>query len=202
MKAVVVGGGSAGWMSAATLIGLFPNFDVTVIESPNVPITGVGESTITGFTEWLGLLGIDPDEVIRYTNGSYKLSIHFQNFYKTQDEGFFYPFGNQIINKETMETWQIRKIVEPEECATFADTMCANMALVRKNKFIKFTKEFPADHYALHFDAVLFAHWLRERYCLPKGVKHIPSEVVSVSTCDDGINFLKLENGQEVSADL
>ena len=45
-KIIIVGGGSAGWMTAATLIKSYPQKDITVIESPNTPIVGVGESTI------------------------------------------------------------------------------------------------------------------------------------------------------------
>jgi tryptophan halogenase len=45
-KIIIVGGGSAGWMTAATLVRAFPNKDITVLESPNVPTISVGESTI------------------------------------------------------------------------------------------------------------------------------------------------------------
>ena len=54
----IVGGGSAGWMAAATLKKLFPNRMVTIIESPDVPTVGVGESTIGQINQWLNLLDI------------------------------------------------------------------------------------------------------------------------------------------------
>ena len=57
-KILIVGGGSAGWMAAATLINQFPNKDITVIESPNIPTVGVGESTLGKINDWLELLGI------------------------------------------------------------------------------------------------------------------------------------------------
>ena len=81
-KIIIVGGGSAGWMAAATLIKQFPNLDITLIESPNISTVGVGESTIGGIRLWTNWLGIDDKEFLKYTDGSYKLSIKFTDFYK------------------------------------------------------------------------------------------------------------------------
>ena len=57
-KIVIVGGGSAGWMTAATLVKVFPNKEITLIESPNIPTVGVGESTLGFINSWLKLLDI------------------------------------------------------------------------------------------------------------------------------------------------
>jgi L-2-hydroxyglutarate oxidase LhgO len=56
---LIVGGGSAGWMTAATLIKAFPNKNITLIESPNIPTVGVGESTIGGIRDWTNFLEIE-----------------------------------------------------------------------------------------------------------------------------------------------
>ena len=56
-KIIIVGGGSAGWMTAATLIREFPDRDITLIESPNIQITGVGESTTQLIQRWIDWLG-------------------------------------------------------------------------------------------------------------------------------------------------
>ena len=58
-KITIVGGGSAGWMTAATLIKCFPNKTISLIESPNIPTVGVGESTICQIRRFTTLLGID-----------------------------------------------------------------------------------------------------------------------------------------------
>jgi hypothetical protein len=60
----VVGGGSAGWMAAATLIRCFPDKSITLIESPNINTVGVGESTLGQIRGWTSLLGIDDKDFI------------------------------------------------------------------------------------------------------------------------------------------
>ena len=74
-KIVIVGGGSAGSMTAATLIKALPNRDITLIESPNTPTVGVGESTIARIRNWTTFLGIDDKDFLSKTNGIIKLSI-------------------------------------------------------------------------------------------------------------------------------
>mgnify|MGYP003641908617 FL=1 len=110
-KILIVGGGSAGWMAAATLINQFPNKDITVIESPNIPTVGVGESTLGKINDWLELLGIKDKDFMPYTDASYKLSIRFEDFYKKNDGGFHYPFGDVIGDKEL---WFLKKKLNPK----------------------------------------------------------------------------------------
>ena len=68
-KIVIVGGGSAGWMTAATLVKSFPDKEICLIESPGVPTVGVGESTIGGIRTWCRWIGIDdrPDLFFKST---------------------------------------------------------------------------------------------------------------------------------------
>jgi tryptophan halogenase len=85
---VIVGGGSAGWMTAATLIKAFPEKNISVVESKDVPIIGVGESTLGGIRKWTRFIGLDEDSFFKHTDASYKLSIKFTDFYK-KDAGSF-----------------------------------------------------------------------------------------------------------------
>ena len=81
---VIVGGGTAGWMSAAAfsrIIGT-QNCKVTLIESRQIGTVGVGEATIPPIVEFNNLLGINSDEMIRETNGTFKLGIEFINWGK------------------------------------------------------------------------------------------------------------------------
>jgi glycine/D-amino acid oxidase-like deaminating enzyme len=85
---LIVGGGSAGWMTAATLIKAFPNKNITLIESPNIPTVGVGESTIGGIRDWTNFLEIEDKDFLSSTDGSYKLGIRFTDFYKKTNISF------------------------------------------------------------------------------------------------------------------
>ena len=111
---MIVGGGSAGWMTACTLIKKFPNKNITLLESPNIATVGVGESTIGGIKNWTKFLGIDDKEFLSHTDGSYKLSIKFTDFYK-KGEAFHYPFGEPNIdgNFTKMNDWWSKKFYYP-----------------------------------------------------------------------------------------
>ena len=90
-KIIIVGGGSAGWMTAATLVKAFPQKDIILIESPNIKTVSVGESTLGHINHWLDFLDIKDEDFMPFTKASYKLSIRFEDFYKKGDGGFHYP---------------------------------------------------------------------------------------------------------------
>ena len=75
---VVVGGGSAGWMTASTLIKAFPNKNITLVESPTKPVVGVGESTTQLMRRWQNYLGISDEDFMTKCNATNKLSIRFE----------------------------------------------------------------------------------------------------------------------------
>jgi len=190
----IVGGGSAGWMAAATLIKCFPNKNITLIESPNIPTVGVGESTIGQIRGWLKLLDIKDEDFIPHTDASLKLSIKFTDFYK-KGQSFHYPFGQSNIdgNYAGLNDWWLKKSLYPETPnSDYANCVYPQMALVNENKF---KDDVP---YAYHFDATKFGIWLRDHYCIPKGVKHLKEDVWSIEQNDNGIQSLN----QKHTADL
>jgi tryptophan halogenase len=199
-KILIVGGGSAGWMAAATLINQFPNKDITVIESPNIPIVGVGESTLGKINDWLDLLGIKDKDFMPYTDASYKLSIRFEDFYKKNDGGYHYPFGDAIQNDRVgnKELWFLKKKLYPETPVTdYANQHFINMAYVNENKFDVNDQVTSA----YHFDATKFGLWLKDHYCIPRGVKHILEDVNTIETNEDGIVSLNNTHSADMYID-
>jgi hypothetical protein len=197
-KIIILGGGSAGWMTAATLIKAFPKKDITVIESPNIKTVGVGESTLGSINDWLEFLDIEDKDFMPHTKASYKLSIRFEDFYKKGDKGFHYPFGNVFENNEVglKQSWFYKKKFNPKiKLSDYAKSISPQMAMVNNNVMFKNEdNELPGFsfkyHVAYHFDAAKFGEWLREFYCKPKGVKHIQEEIKTIETNDDGIKSL------------
>jgi tryptophan halogenase len=207
---VIVGGGSSGWMTAATLIKAFPNKEISVIESKDVPIIGVGESTLGGIRRWTRFIGLDESSFFAHTDASFKLSIKFTDFYKKDAGAFHYPFGSPKIDegRNPFSDWHLKKYFYPDTPVTdMVQSMFPAAALFETNKFSRnengeFDHFNPDNDVAYHFDAVKFGGWLRDHYCKPRGVNHIVSTVVDIITNNDGIEKLILETGEVVTADL
>lgn len=185
-KIIIVGGGSAGWMTAATLESQFPNYEISLIESKNISTVGVGESTLGQITDWMRLLKIEDKDFIKHVDGSYKLSIKFTDFYK-KGEAFHYPFGRPVIeqNRSELNDWWFKKMLYPKTpYSDYADCIYPlQMAYVNQNKF-----DINEVERAYHFDATKFGLWLKNNYC--KKVKHILDDVVSIEQDENGIKSL------------
>lgn len=203
-KIVIVGGGSAGWMTAATLVSQFPTKEIILIESPDIPIIGVGESTVGGIRGWLNLVGINDIDFMKHTDAIYKLAIKFTNFYKKDSGSWYYPFGHPSMNQQE---WHIKKAAYPEiKNEDFAFSCYPQMAFIESNTLSKLAPKdlepWNISHTAFHFDAVKFAHWLKENFCKSRGVQHIVSEISDIEISNDGIKHLTLTNGMSITADL
>ena len=211
-KIIIVGGGSAGWMTASTLIKEYPNRDITLIESPYISKIGVGESTTAGITAWLHALELDHKDFMTYTDAAYKLSIKFTDFHSIGDGGFHYPFGHPNLQNCTMNSandWQVLKLIDPTTTKqSYVDYLWPSSVLLNTNKMY-----FPKDleemdgftmhrDFALQFDAIKFAEYLKDKYAKPMGVKHIEATITSIEHDENGITGVVLDNGDTVSGDL
>ena len=200
---VIVGGGSAGFMTATTLLKVFPNKKITLIESPNINTIGVGESTLGRFKQWLALIGIG-DEFMKHCNATYKFGIRFTNFYR-EDSGYFdYPFGRPENIDFPLNLWHLKRISNPSTKVTdYADSYFPIQALINTNKVVEKLDGFNFEtDVAYHFNAVKFAEWLKNNVCLPNGLIHIESEVKKININEDGIESLELDNGDKITSDL
>jgi flavin-dependent dehydrogenase len=209
-KIVIVGGGSAGWMSAATMIRKFPQKEIIVIESPDYPIIGVGESTLGGLLPWANWIGIDEKDFMPATEATYKMSIRFTDFYKEDSGSFHYPFGIPYLEGTAngLNDWHVKKAKFPEtRLEDYSRYYYPGLALSEKNK-ISFNKDGKLNNFnfrqqvAYHFDATKFGLWLKNNYCIPRGVTVIPQTVESINTNDSGIESLVLTDGSLVTSDL
>ena len=194
MKVCIVGGGSSGWMTATTFCKKL-NYDVTLVESPDVPISGVGESTLHQFQRWIDFVGIrdDEKEFIKETGGTIKHAIKFTNFLEKNSGSFYYPFG--LSPKDPNGWWSEQLRTGRLHHNEYAQNINHIALLAARNKV-----DLNSD-YAYHFDAIKYGQFLKRKYC--QKVEHIRANVVNYVTTDE-INFhsLVLDDGSEIEADL
>ena len=199
-------------MTAATFIKFFPNKNISIIESPDYPIVGVGESTLGQINIWKNLLEIEDKDFMKETDGSYKMSIRFTDFYKKDFGGFHYPFGHSSYDENfcymPKNDWFIKKALYPETpVEDYARTYFPSMPLIENNRitdnkngeYEEFNIEWDT---AYHFDATKFGQWLKNNYCIQKGVKVISDTVANIVVNDDGIDYLILNSGEKFKSDL
>lgn len=209
-KIIVVGGGSAGWMSVSALIKSFPDKEIVVIESPDIPRVGVGESTYDGINYFLEYLEIDRKDFFSYTDATIKVAIQFKDFYEKGDHEWCYPFGPPSLRDTALgiEDWYVRKYLNKDlPVSDFAESYFPSAYFVKENTLSE-PQEFYKDGYdpilstALHFDAIKFADWLKNNYSIPRGIKLINKNVKNIITGDSGIEALILDDGAIEKADL
>jgi tryptophan halogenase len=204
----IVGGGTAGWMAASMLARALPGTrtSITVVESPDIGIIGVGEATIPPIIDLLRFLSIDEADFVRHTEATYKLGIKFIDW-KTIGESYWHPFGTfgaPIIRRPFYHAWhKARAAGLPLRFNDYSP--CAALGDDFKFRFPDpATADSPAAglRYALHFDAVLVAKYLRT-YAERLGVARLERTVAGASRRDDGfLDELKFSDGSALKADL
>lgn len=204
-EVVILGGGTAGWMTAAALARVLNGkVAVTVVESDEIGTVGVGEATIPSITRFNEMLQIDENEFLRETQGTFKLGIEFCGWTFLGDR-YMHGFGRfrQDIQITTFEqVWQRMNLAgRAADLPAYSITKTAAYA----GKFMRPRPDVPdsplADiAYAFHFDASLYAKYLR-RYAEARGVKRIEGRVTAVSRegLSGDITALTLAGGQQVA---
>ncbi|MFC0633128.1 tryptophan halogenase family protein [Brevundimonas balnearis] len=202
---VVVGGGTAGWMAAAALArALGGTTRVTVVESDAIGTVGVGEATIPPIRTFNAMLGIDEQDFIRNTQGTFKLGIQFVGWGAPADR-YMHPFGAfgaDIQGVKFHQAW--RRMRDLGHADVFgAYNICETAALADRfgpgDPRLPFTRM----TWAYHFDAALYARYLRA-YAEGRGVVRREGRIVEVvQDAETGfIDAVRLEDGARVSGDL
>jgi tryptophan halogenase len=209
LRVVIVGGGTAGWMSAAAIRRQLQteDYSVTLIESDEIGTVGVGEATLPHIKIFNDMLGIDEAQFMRATRATFKLGIQFCDWDRPGD-CYIHPFGafGEPWGGVEFQHHFFRALRAGCQRCSIEDYSYSVVA-ARNNAF-----EFPNEDrksirstysYAYHFDAGLYAAYLRS-WAIERGVRRIEGRVCDVSrnpTTGDLVN-LTLKSGERVTGDL
>lgn len=205
-KIIIVGGGTAGWMTAAALAHFLPAHNIVLIESEQIGTVGVGEATIPHIRQFNEMLGINENDFIRATHATYKLGIRFENWGNIGDS-YIHPFGgfgHDISGIEFHHYWL--RLREQGAISAIDEYSMAAVAAQRNRFAYPFTNEdsvLSTYTYAFHIDAGLYARYLRT-YAEARGVIRVEGKIVQVNTCaqDGAIESVQLESTDVISGDL
>jgi tryptophan halogenase len=212
LRVVILGGGTSGWMCAAALSGALKLgqenslLDVRLVESEDIGTVGVGEATLPQIKEFNDYLGINEAEFMRKTKATFKLGIEFRDWGKLGNN-YHHPFGAfgmPMIGVDFQHHWIRANALgqaAPLEAYSYA------IQAARGQKF-----DFPSEDrqsikstfsYAYHFDAGLYAAFLRE-FSEARGLVRTEGKVKNVALHSDSgdIRSLILESGEEIEGDL
>ncbi|MDE2372099.1 MAG: tryptophan 7-halogenase [Burkholderiales bacterium] len=205
---VIVGGGTAGWMTAAALAKVLKGrYRIALVESDEIGIVGVGEATIPNIKNYNATLEIDENEFMRATQGTFKLGIEFADW-GALGERYIHGFGS--IGKEFNglpfhQYWlRMRQLGRAAELGDYS----INTVAPQRARFMRQRTDMPGSPlseivYAFHFDAGLYARYLRG-YAEQRGVRRHEGRVVQVEQRegDGAIAAVLLESGQRIAGDL
>jgi tryptophan 7-halogenase len=204
---VIVGGGSAGWMTAAALAqNLKQDCVITLIESEEIGTVGVGEATIPPIRTFNEMLGIDEREFVKQTKGSFKLGIEFVDWAKIGHR-YFHPFGphGRDFDVVPLHQYWLRARADGETASLDDHSMA--WAMARDGRFNRPSADprsvLSTFDYAYHFDAGLYARYLRQ-YSEERGVVRIEGKVgdVAVNGETGFVESVTMEDGQVLAADF
>ena len=168
---IVVGGGTAGWMSAAYFSK--KGFSVTLIESPRIPIIGVGESTVPAMTTFCREIGLKESDWMDKVGAIHKLGICHKGWKKGSTTDWWHWFEYDRTKQESRHEY------------------------LKNGTLPSSTLE-----YAYHIDAIKFGNEVCKPVAVANKCKHIVDDVISVITNDSGIEGVKTSNNGILTADF
>jgi len=205
---VIVGGGTAGWMTATALAtALRGRYRIRLVESDEIGIVGVGEATIPMIQRFNTVAGIDEAEFLKATNGTFKLGVEFVNWGRLGDRYThgFGRLGQDLWMVGFEQYWhKMRAQGQARDLADYSITRAA----ARANKFMLPRPDLGNSPlaeitYAYHFDAGLYARHLR-KLSEARGVERTEGKIVRVTQreIDGHVDAVVMENGERIEGDL
>jgi tryptophan halogenase len=204
---VIVGGGSAGWMTAAALCNSAPRgCAITLVESEEIGTVGVGEATIPPIKVFNQMLGLDEAEFMRRTKGSFKLGIQFVDW-ALPGRRYFHPFGTYGRPFDTVSMHHYWQRAHEAGKATSLDDYCMAWAAASAGRFAPPIADprnvLSTYDYAYHFDAGLYAAFLRE-YSEERGVTRVEGKIadVQLDAANGFVASVQLADGRRIAGEL
>lgn len=202
---VILGGGTAGWMTACLLAMKWPQRQVTLVESPNVGIIGVGEGSTPQLRAFFRTLGLDEHDWMPRCNATYKNGIRFKGW--SERAGFteyYHPFATAVDDRTLpIFFYNSRARRTGRDVWAHPDRFFLPAHLSAKNYAPLPDERFPFDvSYGYHFDAYLVGEMLRDHAC-SLGVCHKQRHVINAQLCKNGdISELITDCGERIAGDL
>ena len=186
---VIVGGGTAGWLTAAILAAehsIDPKtgaFRITLIESPDISTIGVGEGTWPSMRTSLKKIGISETDFFRQCNASFKQGTQFHNWIQQLDAGYAHPFTlpQSFADANLARPWQ-----QAQRPVPFAEAVCPQLPLFERHLAPKqiSTPEYACHlNYGYHLDAAKFADMLRVHAVEKLGITHLRDVIFDRTLC-------------------
>jgi tryptophan halogenase len=200
-KVVIAGGGTAGWVAAMSLSKQFGELlDITLVESEEIGTIGVGESTVPPIVAFHRLLGIDEREFMRECAATFKVAIRFDDWGRLGN-WYLHPFGRHGQSTWTADFYHFWLHARSQGHKVPLGEYCYEWLAAVKGRFA--LRENPRINYAYHFDAALYARYLR-RIAEKNGVQRVEGKIRQVRTrAGDGyVESLELEDGRVIAGDF
>lgn len=207
-RVVIAGGGTAGWMTAAAISKMMSGagVSVTLVESEAIGTVGVGEATIPPIIKFNAQLGIDEHEFVRATQATYKLGIEF-NDWGGLGESYFHPFGRIGFDLEGIDFHQFWSRLKQLDDSHGLEAYSLNTRAAYAGKFVrpepKHGQVINQLGYAFHFDASLYAAFLRA-FAENHGAKRVEGRIEHVEQDSETglVTALKLDGDRAIEGDL
>ena len=208
-KILIVGGGTAGWMTAAVLSKLLKNdyADIQLVESEEIGTVGVGEATIPQIGTFNRTLGIEENDFVKATQGSFKLGIEFVDW-GAKGERYIHPFGAYGLDMEGVSFHAFfLKHHGHDYTVNTVEQYSLQALAARQNRFMRpvnaGNSPLSKIAYAFHFDAGLYARYLRGQ-SEARGVTRQEGKIVDVALHPETgyIKHVQLTDGRILDADF